>query len=330
VSFRLSGSRSAAGAGVAIVQAEGLPTWLVELPSGDVHGLNPSLSTVGVRLGDTSGGGTLAVDARGLTWTHGRSATRYARVRLHQREIRLGVDAATLTLPDGPGPFPAVAMAHGSGPQTRDEFQVFAAYAELLGLAVLGDDKRGVGQSQGTYPGEGATDSTVNVLARDAQSEVRFLASLPQVDPKRVGLLGDSQAGWILVGPTVTPLEADLWGSLAGKQEFPPTAAFAEILAQVRAQGRGGFDPMPYLQRLTIPVFWVFGADDRNVPTQLCVERLQPLQAGHDFSWTVLPMTHALIDLPSGLYSSLRQSRGFAVGLFPASGEWLRSRRVAD
>jgi hypothetical protein len=44
----------------------------------------------------------------------------------------------------------------------------------------------------------------------------------------------------------------------------------------------------------------------------------------------VLPMTHALIDLPSGLYSSLRQSRGFAVGLFPASGEWLRSRRVAD
>jgi pimeloyl-ACP methyl ester carboxylesterase len=336
--------RSAAGEGVAIVQAEGLPTWLVELPSGDVHGLNPSLSTVGSRLGNTSGDGTLAANAGGVTWTHGGTATRYARVRLRQREIRVGVDAATLTLPDGPGPFPAVAMVHGSGPQTREEFQVFAAYAELLGIAVLADDKRGVGQSRGVYPGESATDSTVDVLARDAQSEVRFLASLPQVDPKRVGLVGDSQAGWIialaaarepaarwavpLVGPTVTPQEADLWGSLAGQQQVPPAAPFVEILAQVRAQGRGGFDPVPYLQQLTIPVFWVFGDDDRNVPTQLCLERLQPLQAGHDFSWTVLPMTHALIDLPSGLYSSLGQSRGFAAGLFPAIGEWLRSRRV--
>jgi pimeloyl-ACP methyl ester carboxylesterase len=336
--------RSAAGAGVAIVQAEGLPTWLVELPSGNIHGLNRSLSTVGTRLGDTSGDGTLAVDAGGLTWTRGGTATRYARVRLHQREVRVGVDAATLTLPEGPGPFPAVAMAHGSGPQTREEFQVFAAYAELLGIAVLADDKRGVGQSQGIYPGESATDSTIEVLARDVQSEARFLASLPQVDPKRVGLLGDSQAGWIialaaarepavrwavpLVGPTVTPQETDTWGNLAGKHQFPPIAPFAEILAQVRAQGRGGFDPVPYLERLTIPVFWVFGDDDRNVPTQLCVERLQPLQAAHDFSWTVLPMAHALIDLPSGLYSSLGQSRGFAVGLFPAVGEWLRSRRV--
>ncbi|MGZ4348576.1 MAG: hypothetical protein ACXVFB_15165, partial [Gaiellaceae bacterium] len=71
-------------------------------------------------------------------------------------------------------------------------------------------------------------------------------------------------------------------------------------------------------------VFWVFGDDDRNVPTALCVEALQQLDAGHDFSWQVLPMTHALLELPTGLYASLARSRGFAPGLFPAVGDWLR------
>jgi hypothetical protein len=189
------------GTGVAIVQAEGLPTWLVELPSGDVHGLDASLTTVGRRLGDTSGAGTLAVRPESLTWTHDGRAATYRRVALRQREVRVGADAATLTLPPGRGPFPAVAMVHGSGPQTREEFQVFAAYCALLGIAVLADDKRGGGQSGGVYPGERATPPTVDVLARDAQAEARFLASLPQVDPRRVGLVGDSQAGWIIPSP---------------------------------------------------------------------------------------------------------------------------------
>ena len=323
------------GGGIAIVKAEGLAPWLVELPSGAVHGIGPSL-TVGDKLGDTSGNGSIAVDATGLMW----KGMHYARLSLRQREVRVGVDAATLTLPPGPGPFPAVAMVHGSGPQTREEFQVFAAYCELLGIAVLADDKRGVGQSRGTYPGERASDDTVDVLARDAQAEVRFLAGLPGVDPKRVGLLGDSQAGWIialaaarepavrwalpLAGPTVSVDETDVWGGLAGKSQTAPSGSEAAMLAQVRARGPAGFDPRPSLRKLAIPVFWVFGDDDRNVPTKLCVEALEQLKPGHDFSWVVLPMTHALLELPTGLYSSLLRSRGFEPGLYPAVGDWLR------
>jgi pimeloyl-ACP methyl ester carboxylesterase len=149
-------------------------------------------------------------------------------------------------------------------------------------------------------------------------------------DPAGMAVAEQPDALRIDLGQRCEQAHLPTWGSLAGKHEFPPTAPFAEVLAQVRAQGPGGFDPVPYLQRLTIPVFWVFGDDDRNVPTPLCVERLQPLQAGHDFSWTVLPMAHSLIDLPSSLYSSLRQFRGFAAGLFPVIGDWLRSRRVVD
>jgi hypothetical protein len=49
--------RSTAGATVAVIQAQGLPTWLVELPDGRTHGLNAALTSVGTRLGETSGDG---------------------------------------------------------------------------------------------------------------------------------------------------------------------------------------------------------------------------------------------------------------------------------
>jgi dienelactone hydrolase len=332
--------RAGDGSTVSVVQATGFPAWLVELPGGETHGIGPAL-TVGDRLGDTSGNGSITQDATGISW----KGVHYTRVALKQREVRVGVDAATLTIPPGPGPFPAAVMVHGSGPQSREEFQAFAAYLESIGVAVLADDKRGIGQSGGTYPGERASESTIDILAQDAQAEARFVAKLPQIDPERVGLFGDSQAGWIiplaaarepavrwalpLVGPTATVGETDLWGSLAGKGQSPPSGTHAEMLAQVRTAGPSGFDPRPSLAKLAIPVFWVYADDDRNVPTELCIDRLQTLKAGHDFSWTVLEGTHALLQLPDGLSSSLARSRGFLTGLYPAVGAWLRSRSIA-
>jgi hypothetical protein len=76
--------RSATGAAAAIVQARGLPTWLVELPSGDVHGLNRTLTTVGRVLGQTSGDGTLITGPNSLVWTRDGRATRFDRVVQHQ------------------------------------------------------------------------------------------------------------------------------------------------------------------------------------------------------------------------------------------------------
>jgi hypothetical protein len=332
--------RNGAGDAVAVVRATGFPAWLVELSSGRVHGIGPGLA-VGRLLGETSGEGSIAETTGGITW----NGTTYKRLALRQREVRVGVNSATLTLPPGSGPFPAVVMVHGSGATSREEFQVFAAWCASLGIAVLADDKRGVGQSTGRYPGERASESTLDVLARDAQAEVRYLASLREIDRSRIGLLGDSQAGWIialaaareplvhwalpLVGPTVTVDQADAWGSIAGKSQTPPSGTRPAMLAQTRVLGESGFDPRPLLAKLSIPVFWIFGDDDRNVPTELCVEALQKLKAGHDFTWTVLPMTHALLLLPDGLYANLDRSPGFAPGLYPAVAGWLRSRGVA-
>jgi pimeloyl-ACP methyl ester carboxylesterase len=331
--------RSDRGADVAILEADGLAPFLTEFRTGATHGIG-GLLTVGWRLGDTRGNGSIAVDAGGFTW----KGTHYSRVALPQREVRVGVDAATLTLPAGRGPFPAVAMVHGSGARPRDEFDVFTAFLALHGIAVLADDKRGVGESGGVFPGELASYATIDVLARDAQAEVRFLARLPQVDPRRVGLFGDSQAGWIVPlaaareprvqwailnsGPTTTVGETDYWAALAGQSQSPPSGTRSSMLAEVRRAGRSGFDPTPFLRRLRIPILWMYGSDDRNVPTELCLERLAALKAGHDYTAVVLPTTHTPLILPTGLLTSLSQSPGFDRRFFPAIDGWLRRHRV--
>ena len=105
--------------------------------------------------------------------------------------------AATLTLPKGPGPFPAVVLITGSGPQDRDEsllghqpFLVLADYLTRRGIAVLRADDRGVG---GSSRG-GANDTTENYAA-DALAGVEFLKGRKEIDPKEIGLIGHSEGG---------------------------------------------------------------------------------------------------------------------------------------
>ncbi len=101
----------------------------------------------------------------------------------------------TLTLPEGTGPFPGVALITGSGPQDRDEvvsgFPVFRVLSDHLtrqGIAVLRYDDRGVGGSTGSTPG-----STTADFAGDALAGLARLSAHPAVDPSRVGLVGHSE-----------------------------------------------------------------------------------------------------------------------------------------
>jgi pimeloyl-ACP methyl ester carboxylesterase len=107
--------------------------------------------------------------------------------------------AATLTLPPGPGPFPAVLLITGSGPQDRDEailghrpFLVLADYLTRRGIAVLRADDRGVGKSGGAF----GTATTVD-FATDAEAGVAYLRTRPEIDAKKIGLVGHSEGGVI-------------------------------------------------------------------------------------------------------------------------------------
>ncbi|NIP92257.1 MAG: alpha/beta fold hydrolase, partial [Akkermansiaceae bacterium] len=109
--------------------------------------------------------------------------------------------AGTLTIPEGPGPFPAVVLISGSGPEDRDEtvyghkpFAVIADHFTRAGIAVLRFDDRGVGESSGDHGSATSEDFATDVLAG-----VEFLLGRSDIDPGRIGLVGHSEGG--LIGP---------------------------------------------------------------------------------------------------------------------------------
>lgn len=107
--------------------------------------------------------------------------------------------AGTLTEPQGAGPFPAILMITGSGPQDRNEelmshkpFLLLADTLTRAGYAVLRTDDRGVGGTTGTLNDANYTD-----LAEDAAAGVRFLRARSDIDPGRIGLFGHSEGGYL-------------------------------------------------------------------------------------------------------------------------------------
>lgn len=103
--------------------------------------------------------------------------------------------SGTLTSPGGESKFPAILLISGAGPQDRDgtlaghkPFLVLADYLSRRGFAVLRVDDRGTGRSTGKF--EGATTAD---FATDADAELKFLRTQPNIDPARVGVLGHGE-----------------------------------------------------------------------------------------------------------------------------------------
>lgn len=105
--------------------------------------------------------------------------------------------AGILILPPGKGPFPAVAFLHGSEAGSRSMPHYRRAADRLVneGIAVLITDKRGVGDSTGKY----VETPEMSVPAEDTVAKVDYLSGRAEIDPKRIGVMGWSQGGW--VGP---------------------------------------------------------------------------------------------------------------------------------
>jgi pimeloyl-ACP methyl ester carboxylesterase len=126
------------------------------------------------------------------------------------REVEASIPSApgvvlsgTLTLPQGKGPFPAVAMITGSGAQDRDEsllghkpFLVIADRLTRSGVAVLRYDDRGFARSTGDF-----AKATIADFAVDAEAASAWLRKQPGIDPARVGLIGHSEGG--IIAPMV-------------------------------------------------------------------------------------------------------------------------------
>ena len=103
----------------------------------------------------------------------------------------------TLTIPEGKGPFPAVILVSGSGPQDRNEelfghkpFLVLSDHLTRRGIMVLRYDDRGTAESEGDH-----SAAITHDFADDALAAVAYLKSHAQA--AKVGIIGHSEGGII-------------------------------------------------------------------------------------------------------------------------------------
>jgi pimeloyl-ACP methyl ester carboxylesterase len=139
---------------------------------------------------------------------------------------------------------------------------------------------------------------------------VRFLRTRREIDGRRIGLAGSSQAGWILPhaarelggvafvlllsGPVCTVGQEVFYSGIV---EHDPSRTIAEAQAAVATfSGAPGYDPLPTLRSLDTPTLWLLGLEDRSIPIQLTLDHLTALKrAGRPFEWrTYAGLGHSL------------------------------------
>ncbi len=135
--------------------------------------------------------------------------------------------AGTVTTPIGTGPYLAVILVSGSGPNTRDEpifghkpFLLLADWLSRHDIIVLRYDKRGTGKSTGDFSAAKMSD-----FADDASAAVDFISQYPNVNQHKIGLLGHSEGGDVAPMVATRRADIDFIAMLAG-----PVATGYEIL----------------------------------------------------------------------------------------------------
>ncbi|MCU7617183.1 alpha/beta hydrolase [Chryseobacterium sp. PBS4-4] len=208
----------------------------------------------------------------------------------------------------------AVVMVHGSGQEKR--MTEFATLLAKNGIAVLTYDKRGVGESGGIYAGPEVGTNNVdaanlNLLSLDASAAVNVLSKYLSNNQISIGLIGASQAGWII------PLTAEKNSKVKFMTIF--SGALITVKEQLRFQfytnGNSKFwdthteedarkhtmtdpdkyefidtDPIDVLSKLSVPGLWIFGGKDIQVPVNLSIEHLNTLKSkGKRYEYKLFP-----------------------------------------
>lgn len=121
---------------------------------------------------------------------------------VHGNDKLIGI----LTTPESEGAYPCIIFVHGDSAMPSDAFGFYRPFWEQLakkGIASFSWDKAGVGGSSGDWENQSMDDRADEVVAA-----IEMLKKRDDIIPNKIGLIGFSQAGWVL------PL-------VASKSDFP-------------------------------------------------------------------------------------------------------------
>jgi pimeloyl-ACP methyl ester carboxylesterase len=140
----------------------------------------------------------------------------------------------SLHLPKTAPPYPAIVFVHGSESVPRaQEYEIIGGeHLVAAGFAVLVVDKRGVGDTPGTYE----ESYEIAEMSDDALSQVRFLKTRPDIRADAIGLFGVSRGGWVAPSAAAGERECITGGRLR-KGECP--GATHDIAFVVMISGPG-------------------------------------------------------------------------------------------
>ena len=197
---------------------------------------------------------------------------------------------------------PAVLMCHGfTGDRIESHF-IFVKMARCLadaGFFVMRFDFRGSGESEGDF-----SDMTIPAEIDDARVALAWLRGQPEVDPKRVSLLGLSMGGTVaasLAGEDEDIAGLILWSALAEPSIFVSknVATAEEILPPLGIQKDGRYDkgghligkafketvetvqPLKNIQKYTGDVLILHGTRDETVPPSEAERYAEAVGAEH-------------------------------------------------
>ncbi|MFV8338972.1 alpha/beta hydrolase family protein [Flavobacterium sp. LB3P21] len=211
-------------------------------------------------------------------------------------------------------PFATVVIVHGSDPVKRE--MEFAKRLAKEGIVVLTYDKRGVGESGGVYVGPSVGTNNIdttnlNLLSHDAITAVSILRTYLKEKKTPIGLVGFSQAGWIIPIAASTNPQVEFMVLFS----CPTITTLEQLRFQFYTNGNNNFwenhtdtdarehtkndpdkyqfvetDPKISLNTLSIPGLWLFGEKDIQIPVKLCIEQLNTFKIqGKPFEYTLFP-----------------------------------------